>query len=120
VKYYPLIVACAIILSSPVDAGGQVRTPAAASPLPVLLEISPTAFTSHSENVGLRIPYTRTAQSARPFWLLPLLGAASGALLWSLAVEDSCADDDCMIGVPPFVTGTVIGAGVGVVLEIAL
>lgn len=59
-------------------------------------------------------------REGRPWWLIPAITTAGGALLYELARGDECENTDCIIYIPPPVTGAVLGLVVGTVVEVSL
>lgn len=60
------------------------------------------------------------ARGGRPWWLIPVLATAGGALVYELVRGDECEDTDCIIYIPPPLAGAVLGLAVGTVIEVTL
>jgi hypothetical protein len=59
-------------------------------------------------------------RSRRPWWLIPLVAAGAGAVLYEVARGDECEQTDCTVYIPPPVQGAVLGLAVGTVIEVVL
>lgn len=111
------IIACC--LCGPVAAAAQVSAHAfSVRPLPSVLQVEQVRSRHETDAGGLI--QEAVASRSRPKWLLPLAGAAVGAGVMALTIEDRCAEDDCMVSIPPYLTGALAGALIGVVVELAL
>lgn len=85
-----------------VPAPADVRPPAAEQPRLVL-----------AKEIGV-------ARGKRPWWLIPVIGAAAGAVVYEIARGDECENTDCIIYIPPPVQGAVLGLAAGSIVEIVL
>lgn len=61
------------------------------------------------------------ADTNRPVWLLPAIGAVVVAGAFVITLANECADDDCLINPVPFAVGAaLVGAAAGAVVELVL
>lgn len=86
--------------------------------------IPPSEVSESDDNEGpnpsvLLIGLT-AGRERRPWWLIPVIATAGGALVYELARGDECENTDCIIYIPPPVTGAVLGLTVGTVVEVGL
>ena len=86
--------------------------------------LPPLAAGEPSESRQLDSAFTTVGMTAtrgrRPWWLIPIVSAGSGAVLFEVARGDECEQSDCTIYIPPPVQGAVLGLVVGTVVEVVL
>lgn len=94
---------------------------------PVLdARLSPSVPVDPGDSHGTRLDSAFTsvgmtaARGRRPWWLIPLVSAGAGAVLFEAVRGDECEQTDCMIYVPPPVQGAVLGLVAGTIVEIVL
>ena len=88
---------------------------AAAAPAPSIWPERPIS-TGMVGSRGAEVRIGASAAARRPQWVLPLIGAVSGATIFHVVFHEPC--DDCMIHIPAALVGASLGAAVGTVFEV--